>query len=306
MDDGKPRFYRLPDGSYSNPKVSLDGVRKLGTTIPALGAVAGHPVLGGRAYGLGLVLLRYYFGKDWLDRHIIDEPADGYFGRALGDERGANLVQHRVRTLVELLLNLQPAPGIASPMAQIAGGQIESGIAELEVAQLLYLRLIPFKFVNANGVAGQSFDLELTMHDGTRVAADTKCKLETNLYSPRSFRNSLEDARRRNLPKDQPGIIFVKIPNEWIELGSPSIAILNEIRRFLFNTRRIISVQIYTSKDIFGFDEFDYALDLWEFPNDSHDYGDGLEWRLTSLGVAGGLPAPKWWRLVELCSAQPD
>jgi hypothetical protein len=49
-----------------------------------------------------------------------------------------------------------------------------------------------------------------------RVCADTKCKIETTEIGTDSIKYSLGEARKQ-LSSDCPGIVFVKVPQHWID-----------------------------------------------------------------------------------------
>jgi hypothetical protein len=154
---------------------------------------------------------------------------------------------HRVRDLAELVANLLPVQGVESPLDLLAGGDIEPGYAELEVGKLLLMHNVPFRFIWPSGVKGESFDLEIVFPNGQKVCADTKCKIETEAFSENSIINTLDVARKRNLPKGYPGAIFVKIPQKWFENATVLEKALETCRGYFRGTRRIVYINLYRS-----------------------------------------------------------
>jgi hypothetical protein len=64
---------------------------------------------------------------------------------------------------------------------------------------------------------GRSYDLYITLSDGVTLRAETKCKQEETEISLDTVKDSLQYARKRQLPKTRPGIIFIKVPRPWID-----------------------------------------------------------------------------------------
>jgi len=77
------------------------------------------------------------------------------------------------------------------------------------------------------------------------ACADAKCRLEGTEIRTDTVRNSLNKTRSNNLPPDKPGIIFVKVPQMWLEQDSVRRDIYEVVEVFLESTRRIVSVVVY-------------------------------------------------------------
>ncbi|MER8630682.1 hypothetical protein NKH55_13060 [Mesorhizobium opportunistum] len=197
--DRGPHFYRKPDGSYIRPKFKREGLEKAAAAMRKIGDGTTP------WYGLALIILEYVFGIGWVERHVLDSPEKGFLVRSIRSPKGTPILGHRVCHLAEMVLNLMPIRGVEACLDQLAGGQIESGYAELEAGKLLLTRDINFRFIWPSGVKGESFDLEIIFPNGIAVCADTKCKVETETFSNNGLRNTLESARKRNLPKGYPG-----------------------------------------------------------------------------------------------------
>ncbi|WP_298191351.1 hypothetical protein [Novosphingobium sp.] len=236
----KPKYFqRMPGGGYYTPVFSVERLRQLSKIIPFSGE-------DDRTYALALIILRLCFGEDWLEKHILSEPQDGYFARQLADINGSARVMQRVRRAAELVFNLAGSIGVEAPFDQIANGEIESGISELEVGKLLKKSGIRFRYIWPSGVKGESYDLEIMLENGYIVFCDTKCKIENRLFSKKGIQNSLKEASSRNLPRGYPCAIFLKVPHEWVAEQEIFSQIENEIWRFLGRTRRIVCVQLFS------------------------------------------------------------
>jgi len=202
--------------------------------------------------------------------------------------------------LAELVLNLMPTRGVEACLEQLAGGQIESGYAELEAGKLLLTRDINFRFIWPSGVKGESFDLEIMFPNGVAVCADTKCKVETETFSKSSLRNTLDGARKRSLPKGYPGAIIVKIPQVWQESAEIMADVSVVCDEFLRGTRRIVCVELYSSMVALSEGIIHDWLVGTEVRNNDHDYNPSLNWRLLTNSELTAPHAPNgWWRLVE-------
>ena len=126
------------------------------------------------------------------------------------------------------------------------GDKIESTCAELDFGRFLYIHDVEFRFVVPTMAKGRDYDFELLYPDGRSVPADAKCRLEFTAIDPTTIRNTLEKARKQ-LPDDRPGVIFLKVPQAWIDDVSVAVAMVAEGRRYFRNTDRIISIKFYVS-----------------------------------------------------------
>src|SRR5262249_48102840 len=168
-----------------------------------------------------VTVIRHSFGKQWCEDHIIQDathsrPA-GFlrldFTPGLEGERKTS----RVLDFAETLFNLQHVEGFDDRVDQMRAGQVEATFAEFDFARFLYLHDIAFKFVTPTGVKGKDYDVGIVYTDGREACADAKCRLEGTAIRADTVKNSLNKARNNNLPSGKPGIIFVKVPQTWLE-----------------------------------------------------------------------------------------
>ena len=163
-----------------------------------------------------------------------------------------NLQQQFFRAidLAELLFNLQYIDGFYGCLGRLRGGDLEPTIAELDVARMLYINDHMFWFVDAEGETGKDYDLRVVL-PGLRIAnIEAKCNLETPEMNLRTIKNSLDKARKQ-LPPGQNGVIFVKIPAQW--LNEPSIGQQTGqlALDFMRGTSRVVSVKYYAAPIFF-------------------------------------------------------
>ena len=71
-----------------------------------------------------------------------------------------------------------------------------------------------------------------------------KCKVETATFSESSVKTTLGTARTQ-LPQGQCGIVFMKIPREWIDSAETQISLERVIHQVMRNTTRISEIVCY-------------------------------------------------------------
>jgi hypothetical protein len=180
---------------------------------------------------------------------------------------------------------------------------IESTYAELDIARVLITHQVNFRFNERKMKKGEDFDLLITFPNATKVCADTKCKLESTPFSEQTIRNSLDDLRKRNLPKNMPGIIFAKIPREWVQDDTGHQQIVEITNRFLRSTGRIVSVKYYTSLVTEDGSLVREIIAWYEIPNPCNRFDGNADWRLfntisKTATSSNGMPL-HWKRILN-------
>jgi hypothetical protein len=150
---------------------------------------------------------------------------------------------------------------------------------------------------------GEDFDLLIRFPNAIEVCADTKCKLESTPFSEQTIKNSLEDARKRNLPSDRPGIIFAKIPREWVQDEAGHQQIVEITNRFLRQTGRVVSVKYYTSLVTEDGSIVREIMGWYEISNPHNRFDEAADWRLfaevsETATSWNGMPA-HWKRILK-------
>jgi hypothetical protein len=258
-------------------------------------------------FTLAVSVVRHFFGHQWyLDQ--VFQDAEGsrpegfmridYTPGPMGESKTSRLLD-----FAENLFNLQHIDGFDDRVNQMrADSMIESTHAEFDFARFLHIHDIDFDFVVPRGVAGKDYDYRIRYADGRIACADAKCRLEGTEMRAETIVNALKKARSKNLPPDEPGAVFVKVPAAWLEDEAMRKGIAETVCGFLRNTGRILSVVIYA---VVVIDLRDRQMMLLrhrfqEFDNPGHKFDRSKGWLLfRDYQVPkewGGMP-PKWHRI---------
>lgn len=245
--------------------------------------------------------------REWVEKHMITNTLDGpghkgYFQMEFGDDVSRERKSLRMFELAEIIFNLQMVEGFSECIERLKTGdedQIEATLAELEFAKLLYMHGLDFKFVvpeKASG--GRNYDFEIRLKSHPIVCADAKCKLEATAVDAESVKNTLSKGRNQ-LPKDRPGIVYVKVPQHWFDDPSMAEELRRVARDFLRSTERVVLVCFYLSHLTFdsGRQQTIHRHAFDEVPNLKTRFAY-RDWRLFKnftppADWVGGLP-PAW------------
>jgi hypothetical protein len=156
----------------------------------------------------------------------------------------------RVVSLAETLYHFQGIQGIEKRIADIKSSSVEDTVGELEGAKFLYRSNILFQFVVPKGRRGEDFDVKAFAADGTGINCEMKTKPAGTVLSPQTVWNTLNN-NRNQLPKGQPGIIFMKIPEAWIAQSEITQIIVSALSRFFRSTDRVASVVLHWEEWLF-------------------------------------------------------
>jgi hypothetical protein len=214
----------------------------------------------------------------------------------------------RIIDFAETLFNLQHNEGFDDRVDQMRAGHIEATFAEFDFARFLYIHDIAFKFVKPTGTKGGDYDVDIGYSDGREACADAKCRLEGTEVRADTIKNSLDKARRNNLPPNKPGIIFMKVPQTWLEQDDVRRGIYAEVEGFLRNTKRVVSVVVYATA---AMELADQNMTLLrhrfnEFRNASHRFDRAKNWALFKdyrVPEEWGGMHPKWQRVFSQASS---
>ena len=141
----------------------------------------------------------------------------GFFRMDFSSPEKRQLKATRILDFAETLINLQEVRGFNERINQMRTCDPESTFAELDFGRFLYIHDIDFCFVTPTGKKSQDYDCAVAYCDGRAACADAKCRIEDSEIQPRAIRHALETARKKNLPKDELGIVFIKVPQAWME-----------------------------------------------------------------------------------------
>jgi hypothetical protein len=225
---------------------------------------------------LCLGVLMHMLGEEWIYHFVAQEAK---FPNSL---------------TAEVLFNLQNVPGFDECAERLKAGDIEPTLAELDLGRFLYLHSVTFRFVVPISKKGHDYDVEITHPNGMVVCADAKCKVEGE-FNRRTVENSLETARKQ-LPKNMPGIVFVKHPSSW---AKQHVAELRELAfNFFRRTERIVSVIFYVQPFDRRGDQLVHQHGYVEFSSPKTRFGENVNWELFPVGVLQNFVVPAHWQKI--------
>jgi hypothetical protein len=148
-------------------------------------------------------------------------------------------------------------------------------------------------------VKGSDYDFESTYPDGLKVPADAKCKFETTDINPDSLRNSMKKARAQ-LPGGRAGIVFIKVPQKWLDDPVIVREMMTVAREFMETTDRVVSIKFYVSYLQIGNGMVWHRHAYRELTNSDSCFHGGRNWDLFANYFVpsswNGMP-PKWQRI---------
>lgn len=225
-------------------------------------------------------ILRHFLGEDWLTKWVMPETARANFLR-IDEARQSNLDLSALRLidLAEVVYNLQDVPGFDECISKMRNGDIEGTYAELDLGRMLYLNEVPFRYVVPQQVRGCDYDVEVEYPNGIIACAEAKCNIENIKLSRNTIKNKLDRARQQ-LPRDRPGIVFVKVPPQWMDSRDFLEMTIGTAEEFLRGTQRIVSVKFYVSPHSIegGYLKQQHAYK--EISNPNTRFAPGQNWNL--------------------------
>jgi hypothetical protein len=240
-----------------------------------------------RSYNLGLMVAKLFLGLDWIEEHLI--PAHGAKGFLKVDLSASDREVQYFRTidLGEMLFNLQHIGGFDGYVARLRSGDVEPTLAELDVARMLYINDQLFWFVEPQNKIGHDYDFKVIFPGGIIGCVEAKCNLGTVQFNTATIKNSLQTARSQ-LPKDQPGIIFVKLPAQWMVHSDFARQTVSTALEFLRGTKRVVSVKYYINPYHFDGGNLAQGHFFNEIDNPNHRFEKTQNWELLSNWVPSG------------------
>jgi len=247
-----------------------------------------------RTYWVAISVIKYFFGKDWLDEHLDPEGRGGFLRQYPNDEVAQGKQAYRILDLAELLFNLQDRTGFADCIERMKDGDIEGTYAELDFGRMLHIHDVRFGFVRPSGKKGSDYDIEIECEDGLRICADAKCKIQSTEFSEATVWNTLHDARTQ-FPSYRPSALFVKIPPHWMKDEQRSQEMFDVGRRFLRQTKRVVSVKFYVDQLFLENGVITHIQAFKEISNPNNRFDSNRDWDMFKI-VTAGQPVPEIWR----------
>ena len=147
-----------------------------------------QPILVDRTYNFAVNILHRFMGDNWYKKHVLptNNMKSRYFNKPGELSHDYNRkTTHRLIRVSEMLFNFQAIPGFSRLHTSLKTDHmgIESNVAELEGAVMLYRAGVPFTFIEPVGQRGRDYDIGIVLNDGSVAAAEIECKIEGNPLS---------------------------------------------------------------------------------------------------------------------------
>lgn len=251
------------------------------------------------------LIIRYFLGDEWFSRHCSLEAVPNFLAPKFGHngepdwEYSFNLL-----ILAEMLLNLQEVPGFAECLRKFRGDQIESVFAELQVGTVIKKAALDFAYVDPNAEEGRTYDLNISFPHG-RACGEIKCKSQTTAPTPEKVADAIRKARKQ-VPSNEAGIVFVKLPPDWVEVQQTDVKtparieipeeIKTAVRSALEKTTRIKRVVFYiVTKTL----DAKFGMGVTTFTSEVANPQNGPKSPWNSRNF-GSDPAAEWVSIIEL------
>jgi len=266
------------------------------------------------AFVLALMIIRHFLGDEWILDNLDASSRTVGFMRLYAMEPAQEYIQNwKVIDLAEMLFNLQSILGFEECVTQMrTEALIESSVAELDIGRMLYIYNFDFNFVKRTSVKGADYDLEIKL-DRWTVCADFKCKLENTPITANTIIGTLTKVRSQ-LPSTKPGMLFVKVPQNWMLKYLHAQLMADSARSFFAKgSQRIVSVKFYISPFQVSNGFVSQTHKFKEVANPRNRFDPHRSWELFTRRASTGRPPKmltavprKWLRLVNFPDSIKD
>lgn len=198
-------------------------------------------------YAMASEIILTTLGPDWWERNLYEVNRDNYFRARLHSEDDRAHHQHHVIKLGHMLFRLKELSGYDYFIKALKTADLSSTIFELEVANLLYDSKYHIKFIERSCNKGDDYDLQANiLTENINVEVKTK-RDGALLFEGNSLENTLRKAKKQ-VPRNQAGIVFIGIPLEWTLQPDTEKIINGRLESFFRNTSRIVKVVLMWKK----------------------------------------------------------
>jgi hypothetical protein len=119
-----------------------------------------------RSFWLAVLVVRYFFGQEWVDEHVSQKRKTVGFLRVVpGQSAETQISTFKIVDFAELLYNLKDVTGFDTCIDRLRRGVIEPTYAELDLGRMLYCGNVDFRFVEPKREKGLDYDIEITLSD---------------------------------------------------------------------------------------------------------------------------------------------
>jgi hypothetical protein len=244
-----------------------------------------------RSYGLAIAVIKHFLGTEWVEKYMGPTTGKRTFLQVNFSDDDHQVQLFKAVDLAELLFNLQHVTNFRSCADRLARGDIESALAELDIARMLYINCQKFWFVEPTGHIGWDYDFEVLYPSGAIACLEVKCNLERQEPNINSVKNALVRAKKQ-LP-DSPGVIIIKLPSQAIREDAFVSQVNSVTDDFLRNTGRVVSVKFYAT--VYDYDQSTKMLGqshvFMEKNNLQSRFFPNHDWSL----MKNWVPHPSFW-----------
>ncbi len=261
-------------------------------------------------YYLGHQILRFFLGNEWTNKSIFGglSGASRLYRKLRrylkSDSEGVDEnVKHqdRVIKLAECLYNLQHVEGMAERIALMEKDSLESIFSEFECARMMAHPTLKLRFVNPTGIAGSDYDAEITSPADRLIYCEIKAKEEASELKQKAIENSIETARKQ-LPKGQPGLVWIRIPEQWTTQKGAKAIVDAAVQSALSSSDRLVAVlvafQLWQSEGDEMLTQFRFT---WTINEKSIYHGNDIK---EAIMLFGSHTNEKWMPLREFVTSR--
>lgn len=174
------------------------------------------------------VIIRYFLGDEWFSRYCSLNAVPNFLRPKFGDNEEPDWeYSFNLLILAEMLFNLQGVRGFGTCLLKFQGDQIESVFAELQVGAVIRKAGLGFAYVDPHDQVGRTYDLDIQLPHGP-ACGEIKCKSQTTVPTPEKVADAIGKARKQ-LPPDEAGIVFVKLPPDWVAVEQHEVQVAARI-----------------------------------------------------------------------------
>jgi hypothetical protein len=252
-----------------------------------------------RSYTLAVGIVKHFLGEEWIHSYAGPVAGNRTFMQIDFGASDHQIQIFRTIDLAELLYNLQHIDGFDYCIGRLRQGMVESILAELDVARMLYINNQMFWFVEPSGTAGEDYDFQVLYPTGIGACIEAKCNVESDETNLKTIRNALVRAKKQ-LP-NQPSIIFIKISSKWVDKPDFSQQIRLMTLEFLRTTKRVVSVKYYAAPFRYVDKILSQSHAFMEITNSASRFFPGHDWNLLTVWKppkdSWNTMPPNWTRI---------
>lgn len=209
----------------------------------------------GMLFAMAFKVIRFFLGAEWAERKIkLQEKPDPFMFNEF-DEESENRFTHmsRVVELAHFLYCLHTSTNFDAMLKRFTERPTKPCFYESEIASRFVEADYEVEIVVETGVKGDDFDF-VARKNGCQINVEVTAKDDDTQISVLTIQNTLND-KRKQLPDDNPAVLYVIIPTAWTDNGEVAEAVFTEATdSFFAGSKRINAIVIWWERS-FELDE---------------------------------------------------